>query len=74
MGNKPSERENNGRLGEGGPQDGPIGGSDDKRHADPDNPDVLASAGLGAGAVGQAGQRSAGSSRDTDRRHREEAK
>jgi hypothetical protein len=74
MGNAPSERENDGRLSQGGPQDGPIGGRDDKRHADPDNADVNATGGIGAGVEGQGGQRSAGSSRDTDARHREEAK
>ena len=66
MGTAPSERENDGRLGRGGPQGGPMGGTDDERQTgDP--------AGMEAAGTGQGGQRHRGSSRDTDRRHREEA-
>jgi hypothetical protein len=60
MGNKPSERENNGRLDEGGPQDGPIGGRDDKRQQSGGDA-------IEAGAGGEGGQRHAGgSSRDSE--------
>ena len=68
MGNKPSERNDaRGGLGAGGPQDGPIGGKDDDRHVQKDG-DVEATGGMGAGELGQGGQRHpGGSSRDSEK-------
>ena len=61
MGNKPSERDDRrGGLGAGGPQDGPIGGSDDKRQDSSGGDD----AGTTAGAGGQ--RHAGGSSRDSE--------
>ncbi|HEX8669980.1 MAG TPA: hypothetical protein VF727_16570 [Allosphingosinicella sp.] len=53
---KPDRDDSRGGLGAGGPQTGPIGGSDDDRHGD------------GDGARGEGGQRhEGGSSRDSEK-------
>ena len=61
MGNKPSERDDSrGGLGSGGPQDGPIGGTDDKRQDQSGGDDSSTTGGAGGQRHGD------GSSRDSE--------
>jgi hypothetical protein len=69
MGRGNERDDSRGGIGQGGPQDGPIGAADDDRQRQ-DGADAGASGCMADGADGQGSQRHpGGSSRDTDSRH-----